>query len=86
MKLDGMKAAILAALKQIAPEADLARLDPETPIRDQIDLDSIDYINFVLGVEQRLGVHLPDGQLLDMASLNGCLRALGGLGRQMGHV
>ena len=56
MTPDDLRALTLDALRQVAPEADLSALDPARNFRDQIEIDSIDYLNFVLALERRLGI------------------------------
>jgi len=68
----GLDTAIFAALKAVAPEADPAGLDPEQPFRDQIEIDSVDFLNFVLGLEKRLGISVPDLDYPQLSSLAGC--------------
>ena len=63
---------IFEALLAVAPEADPAALDPERPFRDQIDLDSVDFLNFVLGLEKRLNISVPDLEYPQLSTLSGC--------------
>ncbi|MFO1288011.1 MAG: acyl carrier protein [Rubrivivax sp.] len=53
---------LLAALAEIAPEVDGAALDAERPLRQQVDLDSADWLNFLVAVHERLGVEIPDAE------------------------
>jgi acyl carrier protein len=53
-------AAVHDALADVAPEVDPARLSAERPLRDQADLDSMDFLSFLIGVSQRLGVEIPE--------------------------
>jgi acyl carrier protein len=64
------------ALKQVAPDADLAALDPARNFRDQIEIDSIDYLNFVLALERRLGIHVSELHYPRLSSLDGCVAYL----------
>jgi acyl carrier protein len=68
---DGIRAAVLAALGEVAPEADLASLRPDVPFRDQLDLDSMDFLNFLLGLGERLGIEVPEADYSQMSSLDG---------------
>jgi acetyltransferase len=43
----------------IAPEFDAQRIRPEHPLREQIDLDSMDWLNVLAGLQDKLGVHIP---------------------------
>lgn len=53
---------LLAALAEIAPEVDLDALDATRPLRQQVDLDSADWLNFLVAVHDRLGVDIPDAE------------------------
>ena len=67
---------VLRLLGDIAPEADLATLKPDVSLRDQLDLDSMDFLNFVIALHQSLGVDIPEGDYPKLATLNGCLAYL----------
>jgi acyl carrier protein len=43
---------VLQILGGIAPEADLETIEPDVPFREQIDIDSMDYLNFVIALEE----------------------------------
>jgi acyl carrier protein len=64
----------------VAPDVDAATLDAATPFRDQFDFDSMDQLNFVVGLHRRLGVDVPEADYPQLATLDGCaaylLRAL----------
>lgn len=67
---------VLGVLARIAPEVDLTTIDPDVSLRDQVDLDSVDFLNFVIGVDQALGVSVPEADYAKLATLGGCLRYL----------
>ena len=71
--LDELTQLILTTLTTIAPEVDPARLDPVRAFRDQIELDSVDFLNFVLTLEKRLERHIPEIHYPRLSSLKGCL-------------
>ena len=52
-----MAAEVLAA---IAPEADLSTLREDEDLREALDLDSMDFLNFVIGLSERSGVKIPE--------------------------
>jgi acyl carrier protein len=58
------------ALSNIAPEADWDSIDPEKDLRDQIDLDSVDFLNFVIGLRKQLNVDIPDADVSKLATIN----------------
>ena len=59
------------ALSNVAPEVDLESIDPAKDLRDQIDIDSVDFLNFVIGLHKELGVDIPDADVAKLATLNG---------------
>jgi acyl carrier protein len=75
-----IRATLLAVLRGIAPEADPAILDSGESLRDQLDLDSMDFLNFVIGVHERLGVEIPEADYPRLASLDGAVAYLRGKG------
>jgi acyl carrier protein len=74
---DELRQAVLGVLNEIAPEADLGRLNPDRPIRDQLDIDSIDFMRLLIGVNEKLHVDVPEADYPRVASLNGLLQYLG---------
>ena len=64
---------MLRALGEIAPEADLAALKPDVAFRDQLDLDSMDLLNFVIGLHAALGVEIPEADYGSLLTPDGCV-------------
>jgi acyl carrier protein len=60
MTNDQIRTSVLAALASIAPEADMSTLDPRRSLREQLDLDSMDFLNFVVALHKALGVDVPE--------------------------
>lgn len=56
---DTLLATVIEVLASIAPEVRDAPLDPERPLRDQIELDSMDHLHFAVALKERLGVDVP---------------------------
>ncbi len=79
MKKDEIKATVLRLLGDIAPEADLTHLKPDVSIRDQLDIDSMDFLNFVVAVHETLHVEIPETDYPKVATLNGCVEYLSAL-------
>jgi acyl carrier protein len=74
-----IRTAVLRTLGAIAPEADLARLKPDVSFRDQLDVDSMDFLNFVIGLDKELHVEIPETDYSKIATLNGCVEYLAAL-------
>ena len=67
---------LLAILGGIAPEARETDIDPAQSFRDQLDIDSMDFLNFVTAVHKQLGVPIPELDYPRLASLNGAVHYL----------
>lgn len=61
---------LLRALGGIAPEVDLASIDPARPLRAQVDLDSADWLNFLVAVHEALGIDVPDADAPRLTTLD----------------
>jgi len=57
---DEIRKVIVEALSKIAPEINPASIVPGVSFRDQLDIDSMDFLNFVLALHGRLGVDIPE--------------------------
>lgn len=73
MTSEEIRAAILAALRGVAPEIDPKAIRADLPLRDQADLDSIDFLNFLMSVHTALGVDVPETAYDQVATLDGCV-------------
>lgn len=60
---------VLAAFLQVAPDVDVARLKRDVPFRDQFDFDSMDTLNFAIGLNKQFGIEVPETQYRELASL-----------------
>jgi acyl carrier protein len=70
---DDLRATIVRVLGDIAPEADLTALKPDVAFREQLDLDSMDVLNFVVGLHGALGVEIPESDYPKLATLDACV-------------
>jgi len=73
MTREQIRAAVLAALGDVAPEADLAALAPGAELRDALDLDSMDFLGFVQRLAAATGVEVPEEHYAQLATLEGCI-------------
>jgi acyl carrier protein len=70
---DDIRNALLDALASVAPEADFDSLRPERPLRDQLDIDSFDFLNVILRLHEKLGVDIPEADYSKLATLASAL-------------
>lgn len=72
-----IKARVLEIIKSIAPELEEAELRADRPLRDQIDLDSMDWLNVLVALHEKLKVDIPEadyGKLVTLDDLVAYLR------------
>ena len=60
-------------LNNIAPEADLAVLDPAADLREALDIDSMDFLNFIAAIHHRLGIDIPERDYPKLVTLDGAV-------------
>lgn len=70
MDREELKQAILQTLTSIAPEVDPASIEPAQLLREQVDLDSADWLNFLVALHERLGVDIPDADVARLTTLD----------------
>jgi len=61
---------VVDVLRGIAPEVEPAELVAEQPLRDQVDLDSMDWLNVLQGLHLRLGVDIPESDYAGLVTLD----------------
>lgn len=65
-----IRAQVMAALADVAPEVDPAALDDNRPLREQIDIDSYDLLQLLVRIEERLGVDVPERDYAEIDTIN----------------
>ena len=71
-----IRAEVLEILSTLAPGIQLARIDPEKPLRAQIDLDSMDWLNVLETIHEKLGVNIPEIDYGKVVTLDGIIAYL----------
>lgn len=69
-------AAVFAALGEIAPEVEPDTFDRGAKLRDEADLDSMDFLNFVVALHERLNVDIPESDYARLATVESCIAYL----------
>ena len=65
-----IRAVALETLLAIAPEVEADKLRGDKPLRNQVDLDSMDWLNFLLGLHERLKVEIPEADYAQLVTLD----------------
>lgn len=76
MTEEKLKEIIFRELRQIAPEADPTTLKPEENIRQALDIDSYDFLQFLIAIDEAIGVEIPEADYENVFTLGGLLRYL----------
>lgn len=61
---------VLAIMKSIAPELEESELRADRPLRNQIDLDSMDWLNFLVALHEKLRVDIPEADYAKLVTLD----------------
>jgi acyl carrier protein len=64
--------AIRRALAGVAPEADLGTLEPDDELQEALDLDSMDFLNFLIALARETGVEVPEADYELVRTYGGC--------------
>lgn len=67
---------IVLELGNIAPEADYGGLDPKADLREALDLDSLDFLNFITALHKKTGVNVPESDYRKLLTLGGAVKYL----------
>jgi len=68
-----VSAVVRDELGAIAPEVEFDSIDPTADLRDAIDIDSMDFLNLVTALHERLGVEIPEADYPKLATLQGVI-------------
>lgn len=74
MTEEEIRSAAERALHRVAPDTRGTTIEPGVNFRDQFEIDSMDFVELVLGLERELGVTVPETDYPLLSSLEGCLR------------
>ena len=74
MEHNDIRGEVLAVLTTIAPEVEPEDISDEALLRDQVDLDSMDWLNFLVGIHKRLNIEIPESDYASLRTLNDVVR------------
>lgn len=70
MNTNDIRVLVIAELGNIAPETDAATIDADADLRDALDIDSLDFLNFVAALHKKTGVNVPEPDYARLLTLN----------------
>jgi len=71
-----LRETVKCALHRIAPEADLASVPGDADLREAIDLDSMDVLNFFVSLHEKLNVDIAESDYRRLMTIDGCVQYL----------
>ena len=71
---DDIRGVVLSVLATIAPEVEADDIRDDVLLRDQVDLDSMDWLNFLVGIHKRLHVDIPESDYAGLRTLTDVVR------------
>ncbi|MGA1205118.1 MAG: acyl carrier protein [Opitutales bacterium] len=76
MTKEDIKKVVLDIISEIAPDEDLSDVQPSVRLRDQLDLDSMDFLDIVMELRKQHGIEVPEEDYHQLASLDSCAEYL----------
>lgn len=70
MTRDEAKALIAEVFSRFAPEIDFAAIDTTADLREQLDIDSLDFLNGLVAIHERTGIDVPESDYAQVATLD----------------
>jgi acyl carrier protein len=83
MKADEIRSLILEVMHEIVPDEDLSNLKGDARIRDQIEMDSMDFLDIIMELRKRYGVIVPEDDYMKLSTLDGSVEYLEPLMKDM---
>ena len=78
MQATEISSVILDIIASIAPDEDLSDIKPDVRLRDQLDLDSMDFLDIVMELRKRYKIEVPKEDYPELATLDSCAAYLSG--------
>jgi acyl carrier protein len=76
MTADEIRQVILDILGDIAPDEDLSKLDDDAPFREQLELDSMDFLDIVMELRKRYRIQIPEEEYGELVSMQSTVKYL----------
>jgi acyl carrier protein len=76
MTRDQIKDVVVEIIQDIDEDADVKSISADLPLRDQLDLDSMDFLDIVMELRKRYQLQIPEADYPELASLASCVNYL----------
>ena len=86
MTREEIREAVVEILEEIAPDEDLSGLKDDVPFREQLELDSMDFLDIVMSLRKRYRVQIPEEDYTELRSMDTTVAYLEPLMKDMEKV
>ena len=76
MRSDEVALRILEIISEVVEDVDCSNIDPDISLREQLGLDSVDFLDFVMALQRRYGIEVPEEDYRELTTLNSCMSYL----------
>ncbi len=73
MTREDIRQAVINIIADVLPDDDCSQINPDDKLRDQLDLDSMDFLDIVMELRKQYGVEVPEEDYPQLATLNSCI-------------
>lgn len=70
---ESIAAVVIDALIEVAPELERAEIEPGIDLRQELDIDSMDFLNFLIRLHERFAIEIPEEDYPRLATVDGCV-------------
>ena len=76
MTREEVRQAVVDILEDIAPDEDVTAIKDDVTLRDQMDLDSMDFLDIVMELRKRFNIEVPESDYKELVSMASCIKYL----------
>tara|TARA_B100000929_G_C15145062_1_gene296095 strand:+ start:86 stop:349 length:264 start_codon:yes stop_codon:yes gene_type:complete len=76
MTKEEVRQAVVSILEDIAPDEDLSSIKDDVTLREQMDLDSMDFLDIVMELRKRFNIEVPESDYQQLVSMSSCIQYL----------
>ena len=73
---EDVRQAVIDIIQEILPDDDMSSVDPDLPLRDQLELDSMDFLDIVMELRKRYSVEVPESDYMELNTLSSTIKYL----------
>ena len=77
-----LREVVLRALTQVAPDIDPTTIDPDTDLVEQLDIDSMDFLNIIVAINEQTAIEIPERDYSKLSTLNNAIAYLAAAPKQ----